>query len=182
MDVCTFGNPILRVRCTPVVIITPEIKQLAVDMLKTMYATRGVGLAAPQVGRTEHLCVIDVPADAEKNEESAALNSRIPMPLVMFNPEILSSEGVQRDEEGCLSFPDMHAPVTRASKITFTYMDPNGVRQTYVAHSLLARALQHELDHLAGKLFIDHIGEAMSIPMLLRLKRLEAKTKKKLGL
>ncbi len=181
MDVCTFGNPVLRAPCTPVGLITNDLKQLALDMLRTMYETHGVGLAAPQVGRTETLCVIDVPQDAEKSEEDAQRNADIPMPLVMFNPEILATDGVQRDEEGCLSFPGIHAPVTRANKVTFTFIDTDGQRKTYTAYALLARAVQHELDHLAGKLFVDHVGDAMTIPMAMRLKKLEEKTLRKLG-
>lgn len=178
MDILTYGDPALRKPCEKVAAITPPLLALATSMLETMYQAKGVGLAAPQVGRTESLCVIDVPPDVEKTPELREANAPIKMPLVMFNPEIIDSDGAQRDEEGCLSFPQIHAPVTRASRVTITYLDPTGRRQTVTAHGWLARAIQHELDHLAGILFIDHLGALQTLPIALRLKKLEEKTQK----
>ncbi len=174
-----WGAPVLRQPCQPVNVITPELRQLVIDMVETMYNANGVGLAAPQVGRSEALCIIDVPSDAEK-EEYEEINASIPMPLVMFNPEILSKDGEQTDEEGCLSFPSIHAPVTRADKVCFTFNDINGERKTYTAYGLLARAVQHELEHLAGGVFIDNISD--KTPIQQKLEKLEKKTKKALGL
>ena len=174
-----WGDPVLRKPCFPVEVITEELRHLAVDMIETMYHANGVGLAAPQVGRSEKLCVIDVPEDAEK-EEYAQINAAIPMPLVMFNPEILVREGEQTDEEGCLSFPLIHAPVTRADKVSFTFADINGERHTYTAYGLLARAVQHELEHLDGGVFIDNVADKSKIEA--KLEKLEAKTKRKLAL
>ncbi len=176
---CHWGNPVLRQPCQPVEVLTEELRHLAVDMIETMYNANGVGLAAPQVGRSEKLCVIDVPEDAEK-DEYVEINASIPMPMVMFNPEILSSEGEQTDDEGCLSFPSIHAPVTRANKVCFTFVDIAGNRQTYTAYGLLARAVQHELQHLAGGVFIDNVEDRSKIEA--KLEKLEAKTKRKLGL
>lgn len=176
---CHWGNPILRKPCIPVEAITEELRHLAIDMVETMYSANGVGLAAPQIGRSEKLCVIDVPSDAEK-EEYEELNASIPMPLVMFNPEILAKEGEQTDEEGCLSFPSIHAEVTRANKVSFTFADINGERRTYTAYGLLARAVQHELEHLNGGVFIDNVADKSKIEA--KLAKLEAKTKRKLGL
>ncbi|MEG1480526.1 MAG: peptide deformylase [Kiritimatiellia bacterium] len=179
LPLCYYGNPVLRVHCQSVGAITPELRDLAFDMLGTMYHANGVGLAAPQVGRTESVCVIDVPEDAEK-EEYAEINASIPMPLICFNPEILSREGEQTDEEGCLSFPSIHAEVTRANKVSFTFVDVRGERQTVTAYGLLARAVQHELEHLSGMVFIDDVSDVSAIE--LKLSKLEAKTKRKLGL
>ena len=173
LNMCHWGNPVLRQPCIPVNAVTDELKRLALDMIETMYNANGVGLAAPQIGRHERLCVIDVPEDAEK-EEYMEINAAIPMPLVLFNPEILTREGEQTDEEGCLSFPSIHAPVTRANKVCFTFVDVNGNRQTYTAYGLLARAVQHELEHLDGHVFIDNIADLS--PLEKKLEKLEAKT------
>ena len=156
LDIVKYGDDRLRVKATPVALVTDELRKLAQDMLETMYAARGVGLAAEQVGRAERLCVIDVPKDAEKPECREA-NAAVAMPLILFNPEILSLEGKQRNDEGCLSFPNIGAQITRANKVTFTYLDKQGFRQTATACGLLARAVQHETDHLDGVLFIDRL-------------------------
>lgn len=179
MPLRKWGDPVLRSVCTAVPVITPELIEVACDMVDTMYHANGVGLAAPQVGRTERLCVIDVPEDAEK-EEYAEANAAIPMPLIMFNPMILESEGTQTDNEGCLSFPSIPSPVTRANKVTFTFTGPDSQRYTYTAYGLLARAVQHELDHLDGRLFIDYVLDRTKIAA--KLDKLEAKTKRSLGI
>lgn len=179
LEMCHWGNPVLRKPCTPVEVINEELRRLAVDMIETMYNANGVGLAAPQVGRNERLCVIDVPEDAE-DEEYQEINRSVPMPLVLFNPEILSREGEQTGEEGCLSFPSIHAPVTRARKVSFTFLDAFGVRHTHTAYGLLARCVQHELEHLDGGVFIDNVADKSAIEG--KLAKLEAKTKRKLGI
>ncbi len=173
LAMCYWGNPVLRQPCRPVEVLTEELRHLAVAMIEAMYSANGVGLAAPQIGRTERLCVIDVPEDAEK-DEYVEVNAAVPMPLVMFNPEILSKEGEQTDKEGCLSFPSIHAPVTRANKVSFTFLDINGVRQTFTVYGLLARAVQHELDHLDGRVFIDLLADLE--PIATKLNKLESKT------
>ena len=108
-DVVTFGREVLREKAKPVPEVTDEIRNLAADMLETMYAASGVGLAAEQVGRDERICVIDVPADAER-KECVEFNKAVPMPLVLVNPEIKElSKATQRGNEGCLSFPEIFA-------------------------------------------------------------------------
>lgn len=174
-----WGDPALRTPCAPVAAVTDDLRRLAVEMLETMYNANGVGLAAPQVGRTERLCVIDVPQDSEK-EEFVEANAAIPMPLVLFNPEILARDGEQTDEEGCLSFPSIHLPVTRANRVSFTFVDAEGNRQTHTAYGLLARAVQHELEHLDGGVFIDNVAD--KTPIADKLGKLEAKTRRRLGL
>ena len=179
LEMRLWGDPVLRKPCTPINVIDDALRAVASDMLETMYNANGVGLAAPQVGRNDRICVIDVPTDSEKDEYQE-INSAIPMPLVLINPEILSREGEQTDEEGCLSFPSIHAPVTRADKVSFTFLDEFGQRRTHTAYGLLARAVQHELEHLDGGVFIDNIADKTEIAA--KLEKLEAKTKRKLGL
>ena len=137
-----------------------------------MYAAKGVGLAAEQVGRTESVCVIDVPREAEK-EACREENAAIAMPLVLINPEINATEGKQRNEEGCLSFPEIGAPITRADKVTVTYTDLNGVRQTVSARGLLSRAIQHEVDHLNGILLVDKMSPMQKMSVAGQLRRLQ---------
>ena len=111
LPIVRYGEKMLRRKASPVVQVTPELVRLAEDMLATMHRAKGVGLAAEQVGRLEALCVIDVPLDCEEDEETKSFNARVEMPLVMFNPQILSLEGEQEGREGCLSFPNMGAPL-----------------------------------------------------------------------
>jgi peptide deformylase len=163
---------VLRQKAVPVVEITDSVRQLIQDMLESMYASKGVGLAAEQIGRTERVCVIDVPHDAEK-EACREENAAIAMPLVLINPEIVASEGKQRNDEGCLSFPDISAPITRADKVTVTFMDLQGGRQTVTARGLLSRAIQHETDHLNGVLLVDKMSAMQKLSVSGQLKRLQ---------
>lgn len=172
MPVVTYGNGVLREKALQVEEITDGIRSLARDMLESMYASRGVGLAAEQVGRRESLCVIDVPPDAEK-DGCRAENAAVEMPLTMVNPEILSAEGSQRDEEGCLSFPDIIAQVTRAEKVTVAYTGLDGERRQASARGLLARAIQHEIDHLNGVLLVDKMSAMQKMAVSGKLKRLQ---------
>jgi peptide deformylase len=137
------GDPILREETKPVTVITDELRQLIEAMFETMYAARGIGLAAPQVGRIERLAVVDV--DDE--------------PMVLINPEIVeSSSGTEKGEEGCLSIPDIYGDVERPETIRVRAMDAEGKMFEREATGLLARCLQHEIDHLHGKLFIDYLS------------------------
>lgn len=172
LPVVTYGNEVLREKAVPVEAVTDGIRSLARDMLESMYAARGVGLAAEQVGRTESLCVIDVPPDAEK-EECRAENAAVAMPLVMVDPEILASAGSQRNEEGCLSFPEISAQITRADKVTVAYTGLDGERRQISARGLLARAIQHEVDHLNGVLLVDKMSPMQRVAMAGKLKRLQ---------
>ena len=173
-SVVTYGHEVLRQKATPVATVSESVRQLVQDMLDSMYASKGVGLAAEQIGRTECVCVIDVPHDAEK-EECRATNAAVPMPLVLINPEITAREGKQRNDEGCLSFPDISAPITRADKVTVTFMDLNGARQTVTARGLLSRAIQHETDHLNGVLLVDKMSPMQKMSVSGQLKRLQKK-------
>lgn len=170
--VVTFGHEILRQKAVPVAEVNEAVRQLVRDMLESMYAAKGVGLAAEQVGRTESVCVIDVPRDAEK-EECRETNAAVAMPLVLINPQILAAEGKQRNEEGCLSFPEIGAPITRADKVTVSYTDLAGARQTLTARGLLSRAIQHEVDHLSGILLVDKMSPMQKLSVAGQLKRLQ---------
>jgi peptide deformylase len=150
----------LRLVSEPIAAITGEIRALANDMLDSMYAARGIGLAAIQIGVPKRLVVIDLgkgpPLDSEEAETD---EEREPDPQVLVNPEIVwRSEELNVYEEGCLSIPDYVEEVERPARIRFTYQTLDGKKQEVEADGLLATCIQHEIDHLDGKLFIDHIS------------------------
>lgn len=142
LPITVLGSPILRQATTPVAAVTDELRALASDMFDTMRAAQGVGLAAPQVGRTERLCVVEV------GDVSVAL----------FNPEIIAREGKIKWEEGCLSIPEVFGWVERSNYVKVRAMGLDGHEIEVEGTELLAVCLQHELDHLDGKLFIDHLS------------------------
>ena len=156
MDIVKYGSPVLKKPATPVGEVTPELRALAREMLDAMYAADGVGLAAEQVGRTESLCVIDVPPDAQGRD--APLNAGVKMPMILFNPVVSAPEGTQRGSEGCLSFPGISAQVTRARSVTVDWTGEDGKHYSARVHGLLARAVQHETDHLNGVLYVDRLA------------------------
>lgn len=151
LDIKIYGNQVLREKCTPVAEVTPELAELAHNMLETMYDAPGCGLAAPQVGQTIRLVVIDCAVPDEED----------PDPYIMFNPEWEAEEDAEDvvHEEGCLSIPDVWGDVHRKSKVRVTYLDEHGERQEKRGvEGLLARCIQHETDHLDGVLFVDKIS------------------------
>lgn len=168
-----YGEPVLRERAKPVPVVTDELRALADDMIAAMRRAKGVGLAAEQIGRTESVCVIDIPEGAE-TEADESFNAAVPMPLVLFNPQIVASEGSQCDKEGCLSFPGVGGTVTRAAQVTCQYLDENNLPQMITARGFLARALQHEIDHLCGILYVDRLAEAERAALGPRLEKLLA--------
>ena len=170
--IITYGNDALRAKAIPVIDINNDILELVEGMLETMYASNGVGLAAEQIGRTESMCVIDIPEEAEK-EEYREQNAPIVMPLILINPQIIALDGEQRDEEGCLSFPKIGVQITRASQTTVSFTNLQGVRQTITAGGLLARAIQHELDHLNGILLVDKMNSVQKLSVSGKLKRMQ---------
>lgn len=177
-EIVTFGDPVLRVRAKPVSRITGEFKSLVDGMMETMHGAEGVGLAAQQVGRTDSVCVIDIPPELDVAEAGGPrLNPGIPMPLVMFNPKIVSRDGeLVRRDEGCLSFPGIHAGVQRAAEVEVAFVDWKGELQTLRCRGLLARAVQHELDHLDGVLLVDRMSPVKKISLAGQLKRLREET------
>jgi peptide deformylase len=142
-----FGNPVLEKRAAPVTEFDEELKTLVADMFESMYEAKGVGLAAPQIGISKRLAVIDVSFKENPREK-----------LVLANPEIIHTEGKQNQSEGCLSIPDFRENVTRANKVTIRAQDIHGKWYEKTGEELLARAFLHETDHLNGKLYISHLS------------------------
>ena len=145
LNVLEFPDPRLRTRAQPVVSVDDDVRRIVADMFETMYQAPGIGLAATQVNIHRRIIVMDV--SEEKDE-----------PLVLINPEILSREGVEEMEEGCLSVPDVYETVQRADQIRFRALDAHGAAYEREAQGLLAVCVQHEMDHLEGKLFVDYLS------------------------
>ena len=142
------GEPVLEQAADPVTDFdTPELQELIADMWETMYAAKGVGLAAPQIGLSKRISIIDISVGEDESKK-----------IVIINPEITSAEGKQTGEEGCLSIPGFREPVTRANKVTVRAQNEKGEPIELAGEELLARALQHEIDHLNGTLFINHLS------------------------
>lgn len=137
------GDPILRKKAKEVIKVNKRLRTLGRNMLQTMHDAKGVGLAAPQVGVSERLVVIDTGADGG--------------PYILFNPTIISRSGEDKDVEGCLSIPGRNEYITRAERVEVTGLNMEGKQVTVSGKGLLARALQHEIDHLDGILFIDYL-------------------------
>src|SRR5437879_4179250 len=156
-----FGNPVLEKPSEPVTVFDDELKRLVEDMFESMYAAHGVGLAAPQIGISKRLAVIDV---TFKEDPEAK--------LVLANPEIIHTEGKHRQNEGCLSIPEFREPVTRAHKVTVRGQDVNGKWYEKTGEELLARAFLHETDHLNGKLYISHISALKRDLMKRKIKKM----------
>ena len=143
LDVRVLGDPILRQETTPVAEVSDEIRRLIDDMFETMHAAKGIGLAAPQVGRRERIAVIDIGEG---------------QPFAIINPEIVLAEGAVKGEEGCLSIPEVYGDVERSARVVVRARGRDTAPFEVDATELLARCLQHEIDHLHGKLFIDYLG------------------------
>ena len=147
LEICTYPDPILRTKASPVSVFDEELRRLIADMAETMYHAPGIGLAANQVGRAEQVLVIDL----QKPEYEQGL-------IVLINPEIVAGDGEVSYEEGCLSVPEFFATVKRSNEVTVRALDEHQNPVEIHATGLLAIALQHEMDHLNGRLFIDRIG------------------------
>ncbi|MBY0374426.1 MAG: peptide deformylase [Bryobacteraceae bacterium] len=147
LPIVKYGDPILERRADTITQFTAELQQLIDEMFETMYAAKGVGLAAPQVGISQRLTVIDTSVGEDPTAK-----------IVLINPEIISKEGSQTGEEGCLSIPGFREPVTRAMKTTVRAQNAQGESFEISGEELLSRAFQHEIDHLNGVLFIQHLS------------------------
>lgn len=163
LTILTYPNPKLREVSKTVDVFDDKLRKLTEDMIETMYAAHGIGLAAPQVGVLKRVIVIDTrPKDEEgqryKNEEQEELEKKITQPLILINPRIVGGEGSTTFDEGCLSVPSFYETVERKKVIEVETYDLSGKKYTFKTDGLLAICIQHELDHLEGKLFIDRIS------------------------
>ena len=155
-----FPDPCLRETAQPVTVFDDELKTFVTDMTETMYAERGIGLAAPQVGVCKRVIVVDISENRDQ-------------PMALINPEFIQCDGEMMMMDGCLSLPESYTETQRYSSVTVRYQDINGAEHTLEAEGLQAGCLQHEIDHLNGKLFIDHLSP-------LKRQRIEKKVKKTL--
>ena len=182
----TYGDPRLRQKAVPVACFDEALRRLADAMVALMHLKGGVGLAAEQAdgsaGRSDGpsralpaLCVIDVPEDARAECVIPGVPFP-PMPLVLVNPRIVASAGSDTSSEGCLSFPEIYAPVKRAAEVTVEYQDLEGRAHSLRAAGLFARAVQHEVDHLHGVLLVDRMSAVKRISLAGTLKKLRLQT------
>ena len=166
-EILIVPDPRLKKECAPVEKVDDEIRELLNDMLETMYAAPGIGLAAPQIGVMKRVVVMDVSDDKEK-----------PEPLKLINPEIIwESEETSVYQEGCLSIPEQYADVERPAEVGMRYMDENGETHEIEADGLLATCIQHEIDHLDGILFTDYLSALKRNMIIKKVQKLQ-KTKK----
>lgn len=185
LKVVKYGTPVLRQKGVRIEAITPAIKQLIVDMFETMYAAKGIGLAAQQVGHALQLTVIDVrgvtdrPSTLELEGQPADVDAF--MPLVLINPELKPFGDPATGPEGCLSFPEIYADITRPESVGVRALDADGKPVEFRCGGLLARAVQHETDHLHGILFIDRMTKATKASIRDELDMLQEDTKMAIG-
>jgi peptide deformylase len=174
LEVLKFPDPRLRKKCAAVKSITPELKKFAEDMLETMYSFKGIGLAAAQVDRQIRLLVADTRPRENgryKPEEMTELEQAIAQPLVLFNPVIVKKEGKTTYDEGCLSVPTYYETVERYNLIEVKALDIDGKPLHFTTDGLLAICIQHEIDHLDGKLFIDRLSPIKSMRIKNKIKK-----------
>jgi peptide deformylase len=180
LPIVKYGDPVLRVRGKRVAKVNEHIRKLASNMLETMHGANGVGLAAQQVGEALQLTVLDV-SEVEDRPSTMKLNGtkvdpNTLMPLVLLNPELKLEGETVSGTEGCLSFPEINAEIDRAEAVVVRAETLEGEKIEIEASGLLARALQHEVDHLNGILFIDRMSSASKASLTSRLKRLQKET------
>ena len=181
LSILQYGDPILRTKGKPIDKIDPRIRELAQNMVETMHAANGVGLAAQQIGEALQLTVLDVsevedrPSTMKVNGES--IDPKIAMPLVLINPQIDLGAETEKGTEGCLSFPEITGEIVRAKSITVRAQNLDGEPIEIEMTGFLARAVQHEVDHLNGILFIDRMSTAAKISLSSKLKRLQKETR-----
>ena len=167
LPIIKLPDPVLRKVSTPVETVDDAVRKLLDDMLETMYDAPGVGLAAIQVGIDKRILVLDT---SNKEEEERS-------PICMVNPEIVSVGDAGRVyEEGCLSIPDIHVEIERPAEVVVHYIDREGNPQELVAHDLLATAVQHEIDHLDGKLIIDYLSSLKRNMVIRKFRKLQRAT------
>lgn len=170
LKIYEYPEPILKQKALKVEKVDDELRRFLDDMLETMYSAAGVGLAAPQVGVSQRIIVIDIEQDREKGIKGN--------PLYLINPEIIwRSDEMICGEEGCLSIPEMRSEIERHQAVRIQYLDYQGNPQEILAEDYLAVAMQHELDHLDGILYIDHLSRLKRNMLLKKLEKLRAEEK-----
>lgn len=180
LEIVRYGDPILREKGRRITAIDDQIRELATNMIETMQAANGVGLAAQQIGEPLQLTVIDIsraeeqPSTMKLNEEEVEPNDF--MPLILLNPELLLGKETNFAVEGCLSFPEITGEIRRSISVRLKAETIDGLPIEIEATGLLARALQHEVDHLNGILFIDRMSAATKVALRSRLKRMQRET------
>ena len=184
LRILQYGSPVLRAKGRPVEEIDDRIRQLAADMIETMRAANGVGLAAQQIGEALQLTVVDV-SQIEDRPSTLKLNGqevdpKAASPLVLINPEIVLGHETSLSVEGCLSFPEITGDIERAQSVRGRARTLDGSTTEFEATGLLARALQHEVDHLNGILFIDRMSSGAKATLASRLKRMQKETERDL--
>ncbi|MCX6966834.1 MAG: peptide deformylase [Verrucomicrobia bacterium] len=177
MEIVKYGNPVLRAKGARIETITEEIRQLAAAMIETMNEANGVGLAAQQVGHALQLAIVDVAGVEDRPSEMLVDGKEVKiddwMPMVLLNPVLELGKEKEFGPEGCLSFPEISADIQRSIVVKATARLIDGREVTFEARGFLARALQHEVDHLNGILFIDRMNSATKVSLAGRLKRLQ---------
>jgi len=181
LEIVKYGNPVLRQKGKPVDEITEEVRALAADMIETMREANGVGLAAQQIGEALQLTVIEVEDDEDRPSTMSIDGKPVDlaewMPIVLLNPVLDLGPEKEEGNEGCLSFPDITAQIERSASVKATARLLDGSEIRFEATGLLARALQHETDHLNGILFIDRMKSVTKTALAGKLKRLQRETK-----
>lgn len=176
LKIVRYPTPVLRAKCREIPEVTPTIRKLAVDMIETMHAANGVGLAAPQVAIDQQIAVIDVSHNPQCLTFLRINGERVDMvkhmPIVFMNPVLDLGKSKAVDEEGCLSFPRLRGDIRRSEEIKVTFQTLDGETQTWECDGLLARAFQHEIDHLNGILFIDRLSAVGKVSLKRKLARL----------
>lgn len=180
LKILHYGHPALREKGKRIERVTPAIRQLAHDMIETMHAANGVGLAAQQVGHALMLAVVDVrnseqPSELWRDGQPQEVASQ--MPLILLNPRITHTEGEQCSEEGCLSVPEITAPIRRAARVQLEAEDLDRMPLRLEATGLLARALQHEVDHLNGVLFLDRMDAVTRARLAAGIRNIQNRTR-----
>ena len=172
-EIRIFGDPVLRVKATPIAEVNDEIRALAASMVEMMRISEGVGLAAQQIGETRAICVIEVPEEYDLDDQGQRLNPTLRMPMALINPVITApSKKETSHEEGYLSFPGIRGSISRPYRIHVSCLDEEGRVMDVDVAGFTARVIQHEVDHLNGVLFIDRMSTAKRFTLANKLRRL----------
>jgi len=182
LPILQYGDPILRIKGKPIEDIDAGVRELAANMLETMHAVNGVGLAAQQIGEPLQLTVLDISAVEDRPStlklEGSEVDPKSSMPLVLINPKIELHGEIEMGVEGCLSFPEITGEIERAESVIVRAQNLEGEVVQFEAGGFLARAIQHEHDHLNGILFIDRMRSAAKAALSSRLKRLQKESRR----